>query len=158
MRHTLILAVLLLVAKPALAQVNPFNPFNLQEGDRIRLTDSQAPNWIDANVMQTGPLYFSYTTPGQPDRIFIRSYREVDNLQIREVSRSESARGGALWGLYIGSAIGIVSGPFLANVLSLDTGIAIGAVGSAGALGGALTGAVTGALLSPGRWYRYVKS
>src|SRR5687768_3135886 len=108
MRHILFLAVLLSVATPAIAQVNPYNPFNLQQGDRIRLSDPQEASWIDASVTQTGPLYFGYTTPGEPDRIFIRSYREVDNLQIHELlSRSESARGGALWGLYIGSALGI---------------------------------------------------
>lgn len=154
----LVLALLaMLVAAPA-ASAQYANRFNLETGDHIRIDGPLLlDHWVDAEVTSVGPLHFGFSVVDDPGLVYVRSYANVDTLEVREVSRRRSARGGALWGFYIGTAMGIIAGPFAANALSLDTGPAIGVVGGAIGLSGAIAGAVTGALINPGRWYRYVE-
>lgn len=155
MRLATALLALLVTAPSLAAQVE--NPFMLEPGDRIRLA-APAPSdaAVEADVVDVSGTTFNFAIADAPDVVLTRSFAGLDTLEVRASSRRHSARSGAIWGLYLGAAAGLIGGPFYATSGSMETGTAVGVFGSAGGLAGALTGAAVGALLAPERWYRYV--
>lgn len=158
MRPAILLALaFLLLPVSASAQV-AYNPFNLEPGDRVRFTGLLPGDngRVHARVISVSPDFFGFTPSNQPNIVMNREYGTLNSIDVRYRSRRESARGGALWGAYLGVAAGLIGGPFLANDLDVGTGQAVGLVGGAGALVGSLAGSIAGALIAPGRWTRYV--
>jgi hypothetical protein len=58
-----------------------------------------------------------------------------------------SVRTGILWGVYLGTAVGLITGPLAAPRLHMETWVAVLVFGGSGAITGALAGAGLGSLL-----------
>jgi hypothetical protein len=59
----------------------------------------------------------------------------------------EGTRAGALWGLYLGTAVGLISGALAAPHVGMETWVAVATFGGGGALTGTLTGAALGSMI-----------
>lgn len=146
---------LLLLACPLIAQET--NPLSLEPGQRIRLNaPTKGDSWINARVLAIEPSSIAFTIDDQPPVVYTRAYSDIDMIDVRRHSLRRSAYDGALWGVYLGTAIGVISGPFAAKSLPIDTDTAILLFGTGGGLLGTAIGATTGAIISPGKWYRHV--
>lgn len=155
MRPIALLIALLVAAVPAQAQ--RANPLNLSIGDQIRLTDpADGGVRLNGTVAAMNDLAIGFTVAGDP-QLHIRRYADLDAIDVKR-SRSTWQRAvtGAVWGIYLGTALGVIGGPFAAKSIPIDTGPAVAAFGAGGGFGGAVIGAAAGALLTPGRWYRHV--
>jgi len=156
MYRTLAVLVALLAVAPVSAQSAQSLP--LEPGDRIRFSAPfPGDPMVGARVVSTGPIYLGFAVDGRPGIVYTREFSSIDMIDVRRRPPGrESMRAGALMGLYIGAAAGLIGGTFLAPSLSMETGSAALLLGGAGILVGSLAGAATGAALKPSRWYRFV--
>ena len=130
----------------------------LQVGDRVRLLGPLPDDGeiVDGQVVEVSPYGFAFFLSDRSDVVFRREYSTLDGIDVGYRSPGRSARGGAFWGLFLGSALGVVAGPLAASNLSLDTDAAMLILGAGGGLVGSLTGAAAGATIAPIRWNRFV--
>lgn len=148
----------LLLATPLASQEGP-PAIPIEPGDVIRLRSPfPGQTIVPARVTSVGDVYFGYAIENDPEnRIFTGELLTLDTLDVRERSRRYSARTGAVWGGYLGAALGLIGGPFAAPGMDIETGTSVALFGAAGTAMGALSGATIGALIAPARWYRYVR-
>jgi hypothetical protein len=146
----------LLAFRPAAAQ--QLDSLTLVPGDLVRFAGPlpQDVALVNGRVVGVTPFSFDVTVEGQPGRVFTRSYDTLRSIDVGYRSRARSARVGAVWGLFLGGALGLITGPLVAADLSIGSGPAAGLFGGAGGLVGAAAGAATGAVIAPLRWNRYV--
>jgi hypothetical protein len=156
MRPQLLTLALLLVASPLACQVA--DSLRLRPGDLIRLAGPLPSDegWVGGRVIGVTPYSFEFALTEAPGRTYSREYITIDTIDVGYRSSRESALGGGLLGLFVGTALGLVSGPFVSSGLSLDTGTAMALLGAGGGIAGGLVGALTGASIAPLRWHRYV--
>ncbi len=155
MKPTFLLLLLLLVAAPEAAGQERAALFGIEPGARIRLPlAGQAEPSLIARVLRSERDTLTYVVEGSGE------IRKQDLLTLRAVdveqrSRKGSVRTGITWGLFLGSAVGVIAGPFFVDELSMGTEGAVATLGAIGGLTGGAAGGAAGALLVPGRWHRY---
>ncbi len=153
----LLLFVLLLITAPDLS-AQAMDSLRLRPGDPVRFPGplpGQA-TLVDGTVVSVLPHAFAFRLQSDSSRLYTRTYETLSTIDVGYHDAGQSAFSGGLLGLFVGSALGIVTGPFFASNLSLDTGTAVMMFAAGGGLLGGGAGAAVGALTAPLRWHRYV--
>ena len=156
MRQLLLVITLLLAATPVSGQIA--DSLRLRPGDPVRFPGplpGQA-TLVDGTVVSVLPHAFEFSVRGASGQTYTRSYDTLTSIDVGYHDAGKSARTGGLWGLFVGGVLGLVSGPFLAPHLSVDTGPAMALSAAGAGLIGIGIGAAAGALMAPTRWNRYV--
>ena len=130
----------------------------LEPGDRVEIaapTPEAEP--VPATVLAVQPRWFSFAVEGD-STVWTRRFDVVESLRV-SVGRSRlySARRGAVWGAYVGTAVGLIAGPLAALSVFGDHGVARAmlVLGGAGGAAGGAAGAAAGAVLARERWVPY---
>jgi hypothetical protein len=144
-------------AEPLEAHAPEPSPIPLSRGDRIRINAPRVGDpLVSASVLAVRGSQIGFAIGEGPGQVYTRNLLSVDTLDVRGRSRRDSARSGALWGLFLGASGGMIGAPFAEPALPWDTGPTIAVLGGAGGLAGAMVGAAVGAVIDPPRWYRYI--
>jgi hypothetical protein len=156
MRPALLLVALFLGTSPALGQ-RLSDDYTIEPGALIRIQGllPGGSEVVNARVVSVGPTFIGFSPLAQPDLVLNREYVTLGVFDVRHRSRSGSTRSGAAWGAYLGAAIGLIAGPFVATSAPIGTGTSSVVFGTGGAVVGLGIGAYVGRVLAPPRWHRY---
>lgn len=140
-------------------------PLPAQEGD-FRLHPGE-PIEIAAPVPDGGlvPATVEHWEPGwiafrlEDGQVWTRRMHEVRELRVRrEVPLRRRLWAGAVWGLFIGSSLGAISGPFASRAVEGEGSpwVAVGVTAAAGGALGMGVGALVGAAIRRSSWIHYL--
>lgn len=107
------------------------------------------------DVTTAGPIALPHETTFEPWAHALRTPAASRNRlplaseRAPRFAAASTTRDGALWGLFLGTSLGIIAGPFAAADIPMDTGPAVALFGAVGGAVGILSGAAIGRVLEP---------